>query len=173
MRRRIPTGAVAAVALAAVWCAGGARAQTPPVASPAPAAAEKLSPKEQAVLNVIEGFMAALNAADIDKLSPYFAPDATMFFPLAPLSHRLENKDQIVKVFTVFFQSIRKGKSGPDYMSLVPEDLRIQVYGDAALATFHFKGPDLISRRTLVLARQGGKWLVVHMHASGIVVAKE
>lgn len=173
MRRRIAAGAVTAVALVAVWCAGGAWAQTPPVASPAPASAGTPSPEVLAVVKVIDGFMAALNAADVERLSPYFAPDATMFFPLAPLSLRLENKEQIVKVFTVFFQSIRKGKSGPNYMTLAPEDLRIQVLGDAALATFHFKGPDLISRRTIVLAREGGKWLVVHMHASGIVVPKE
>ncbi|HVN75466.1 MAG TPA: nuclear transport factor 2 family protein [Thermoanaerobaculaceae bacterium] len=160
MTRRVASSVVAAVA-----CLAAAAAQTQPPAAPPPDVA--------AVATVIGGFMDALNNADIGKFSEFFAPDATMFFPLAPLYLRLENKEQIVKVFTVFFESVRKGKSGPNYMNLSPEDLRIQMYGDTAVATFHFKGTDQISRRTVVLAREKGKWLVVHLHASGMVVPKE
>ena len=146
--------------------ASAARAQAAaPVASPQPEVAE--------VQKVIEGFMDALDAADIGKFSAFFAPGATVFFPLAPVSLRLENKEQIVKVFTVFFESVRKRNTGPQYMNLIPQDLRIQVWGHTAVATFHFRGPDLISRRTLVLDREGGKWLIVHMHASNIAVSNE
>jgi hypothetical protein len=117
--------------------------------------------------------MEALDTADIARFSTLFAPDATAFFPLAPLYTRLENKDQITKVFTVFFESVRKGKTGPRYMNLVPTGLKVQLYGGTAVVTFHFEGPDLVARRTLVLRREGGKWLIVHMHASGLGVPKE
>ncbi|MBZ5587230.1 MAG: nuclear transport factor 2 family protein [Acidobacteriia bacterium] len=130
-------------------------------------------PEVVAVQKVVEGFIEALNAADIERFSAFFTPDATVFFPLAPMFLRLEDKEQVTKVFNVFFDSIRKRNTGPQYMRLVPQDLRVQIYKDTAIATFHFKGPDLISRRTLVLEREGGKWLVVHMHASGIEVPRE
>jgi len=167
MRRRAGDWAVLASTLLAACAAGTAGAQTPPAAKPPPPAAV------EAVGKAVEGFMEALNTADIERFSSYFADDATMFFPLAPLYLRLENKDQIVKVFTVFFESVRKGKTGPNYMNLAAQDLRIQLHGGTAVATFHFKGPDQVSRRTLVLVREGGKWLIVHMHASGITVPKE
>ena len=158
-------GALAYVCIA-VLAATTAGAQTPaPVGAPKPEAA--------AVQKTIEGFMDALNAADIEKFAPFFANDATMFFPLAPIYSRLENKEQITQVFGVFFESVRKGKTGPRYMNLVPQDLRIQLFGSTAVATFGFKGPDLISRRTLVLRRETGKWQIVHMHASNLGVPKE
>lgn len=166
MKRRFAMCTAAAFTCVGLMSMSTARAQTAaPVASPQPEVAE--------VQKVIEGFMDALDTADIGKFSGFFAPDATVFFPLAPVSLRLENKEQIVKVFTVFFESIRKRNVGPQYMNLTPQDLLIQVWGHTAVATFHFRGPDLISRRTLVLDREAGRWLIVHMHASGIEVPRE
>ncbi len=167
MRRRGMIGVVLTVAVAAGWGAGTAGAQAPPAAKPTP------PPAVEAVAGTVEAFMEALNTADIARFAPLFTDDATMFFPLAPLYTRLENKEQIVKVFTLFFESVRKGKPGPTYMNLAAQDLRIQLHGSVAVATFHFRGPDQISRRTLVLVHQGKKWLIVHMHASGIAVTKE
>jgi len=166
MKRKLGMRTPAVITCIAVLSVGAARAQTAaPARSPQPEVAE--------VQKVIGGFMEALNAADIERFSPFFAPDATVFFPLAPIFLRLEDKEQITKVFNVFFESIRKRNTGPQYMNLVPQDLRVQIYKDTAIATFHFKGPDLVSRRTLVLEREAGRWLIVHMHASGIEVPKE
>lgn len=166
MRRKFGMRAAAAVTCIAVMSLSAARAQpAAPAGSPQPEVAE--------VQKVMGGFMEALNAADIERFSPFFAPDATVFFPLAPIFLRLEDKEQITKVFTAFFETIRKRHTGPQYMKLVPEDLRVQIYKDTAIATFHFKGSDLVSRRTLVLERKAGKWLIVHLHASGIEVPKE
>ncbi len=143
-------------------------------AAAAPSAASEPSKADEASIQaVVDTFMEALDTAGIEKFSALFAPDATAFFPLAPLYTRLENKDQITKVFTVFFAGVRKGKTGPRYMNLVPEGQKVQLYGDTAVVTFHFEGPDLIARRTLVLRREGGNWLIVHMHASGLEVSKE
>lgn len=159
--------AVVAVALIAVSAAATAGAQTSPAVSPTP------PPEVVAIGKVVDGFIEALNAADIGKFAPFFAPDATAFFPLAPFAERLENKDQITKVFAAFFESVRRGKTGPPFMSLVPQDVRLQLYGSTAVVTFHFKGPELVSRRTLVLKNDKGTWLIVHLHASNVAVQKE
>jgi len=165
-RREGPAATLAGV-LIAVSAAATAGAQTPPAASPTP------PPEVAALARVVDGFIEALNAADIEKLAPFFAPDATAFFPLAPFADRLENKDQITKVFAAFFESVRRGKTGPPFMSLVPQDVRLQLYGSTAVVTFHFKGPELVSRRTLVLSNDKGTWLIVHLHASNVAVQKE
>ena len=158
---------VLAVALIAVSAAATAGAQTSPSASPTP------PPEVAAIAKVVDGFIEALDAADIERFAPLFAADATVFFPLAPFADRLENRDQITKVFTVFFESVRRGKTGPQYMNLVPQDVRIQLYGSTAVVTFHFKGPDLVSRRTLVLRKDGGAWSIVHLHASNLAARSE
>ena len=171
MTRRVAVGAGVMWLLVMARFAG---AQAPPPASPSVGAAVAVAPGgAAAVAEVIGGFIEALNAADVQRLSPFFADDATMFFPLAPFYLRLENKEQIVKVFTAFFASVRKGKPSPTYMSLAAQDLRIQMFGNVAIVTFHFKGPDNVARRTVVLAHEGGRWLIVHLHASGLNVREE
>jgi len=160
-RRKSPAATLAGVLIAAMGAAT-AGAQTPPAAGPTP------PPEVAAIAKTVDGFIEALNAADVGKLAPFFAPDATAFFPLAPFAERLENKEQITKVFAAFFESVRRGKTGPPFMSLVPQDVAVQVYGGAAVVTFYFKGPEIVSRRTLVLRRDGGTWLIVHLHASNL-----
>jgi len=159
-------GLLAVLAVALISASATAGAQTAPAADPTP------PPDVAAISRVVDGFIEALNAADIEKLAGFFAPDATAFFPLAPFVERLENKDQINKVFAAFFETVRRGKTGPPYLSLLPQDARIQLYGSAAVVTFHFRGTELFSRRTLVLKKERGTWLIVHLHASGIAGQK-
>jgi uncharacterized protein (TIGR02246 family) len=160
MRLRTARAGVALLVIAAALSAG-------------PAAAGPSKADLASIQAVVDTFVEALDTADIGRFSALFAPDATAFFPLAPLYTRLEDKDQITKVFTAFFAGVRKGKTGPRYMNLVPQGQKVQLYGDTAVVTFHFEGPDLIARRTLVLRREGDAWLIVHMHASGLEVSKE
>jgi hypothetical protein len=40
--------------------------------------------------------------------------------------------------------------------------------GEAALVTFQTTNPNMTSRRTFVLRRHGGRWLIVHLHGSNI-----
>jgi uncharacterized protein (TIGR02246 family) len=154
-----------ATAATVVTLAGGAAAAPPETASPAPTPGEA-----QAVRQVVDAFVESLNTADIDAFSALFAPEATVFFPLSPVAGLLEGKAEIVKVFSIFFESVRSSGKGPRYMELTPEDLKIQLFGDTAVATFHFSGRTMYSRRTLVLHRAGGKWLIVHMHGSGLPI---
>jgi hypothetical protein len=56
----------------------------------------------------------------------------------------------------------------------VPKDLLIQMLGaNAAIVTFHLEGENILRRRTFVLQKIKGKWLIVHLHASGIELPKK
>ena len=61
----------------------GAAPAVPPQGSPA---------DEEAVGKVVDGFIASLNAADVNMFISFFAPDATLFFPLSSLPLRLEDR---------------------------------------------------------------------------------
>jgi len=150
--------ALVAVVGLATW-GGESAAATLPAAPPA---------EQAAAAKAVDAFVDTLNTADIDSFAALLAPDATVFFPLEPVVGLLDGKPEILKVFTIFFDSVRKDGGGPRYMDLKPEGLKIQLYGATAVATFHFSGKTMFSRRTLVLHREGGRWLIVHMHASGL-----
>ena len=57
---------------------------------------------------------------------------------------------------------------GPPYHSLEPQDLAIQIFGDAAVTTFHIERDGILRRRTIVFVKRGGNWRIVHLHASSI-----
>lgn len=58
----------------------------------------------------------------------------------------------------------------PPYHSLVPQDLMIQVFGNAAVATFHIERDGILRRRTVVFAKRDEGWRIVHLHASSVQV---
>ncbi len=72
--------------------------------------------------------------------------------------------------FKRFFDEVRTRAAGPPYLNLVPLDVAIEVWQDVALVTFHLDRPPTMGRRTLVFQRQGQRWRIVHLHASGISV---
>jgi uncharacterized protein (TIGR02246 family) len=140
------------------------------IAPAAAAAPEAASTEEDSVAKVVDSLILALNDADVNGFTSLFAPDATLFFPLPSLPLRLEDRQQITTAFGAFFEAVRRERPAPPYMNLVPLGTRIQMLGTVAVATFHFKGEELVSRRTVVLQKRSGKWLIVHLHASNLPV---
>jgi ketosteroid isomerase-like protein len=122
---------------------------------------------------MLDGFIAALNGADVNAFIGFFTPDATLFFPLASLPLRLEDRQQIATAFAAFFEVVRKREPGPPYMNMIPVGTKIQLLGNVAVVTFHLKGEEVVSRRTLVLQKRSGKWLIVHLHASSLSLEKQ
>ena len=143
----------------------------PPMVNAAPPQARP--PDEAAVQKVVDGFIESLNAADVNSFISFFAPDATLFFPLSSLPLRLEDRQQIATAFGAFFDSVRRQQPGPPYMNMVPVGTKVQLFGSVAVVTFHLKGEDVVSRRTLVLQKRSGAWLIVHLHASNLRFQKE
>ncbi|HET9444622.1 MAG TPA: nuclear transport factor 2 family protein [Steroidobacteraceae bacterium] len=101
-----------------------------------------------------------------------FTGDATIFFPSfvpAPeMPERVAGKAAVRSSFEQVFDAIRKGASGgAPYHRLHPEDLQTQMLGaDSAIVTFHLRNSQRIARRTLVMRKVQGTWLIAHLHAS-------
>jgi ketosteroid isomerase-like protein len=115
------------------------------------------------VTRTLNNFIQAFSNLNLDEIMQLFSSDSTGFFPIEHYKERLENKNQIRLAFKNVIDKI-KGIS-LDEIKLPVEDLRIQNYGDFALATFHIRDSDF-SRRTLVLKKDSENWFIQHIHAS-------
>jgi len=127
--------------------------------------------EEEVVKKTVAEFIQAFNNLDWERFRQYFADDATVFNPAIPEVtelHRLDGRERIETVFKGVFDEARKGK-GPPYLDIRPEELKVQMLMNAAIVTFHFKrGVSSFGRRTLVLEKRNGRWLIVHLHASNV-----
>ena len=122
-----------------------------------------------------ERFISAFNALDWNSFRACFADDASVFNPDIPQVaslHRLDGRVDIERTFRAVFEASHQD-TVPGGPRIVPENLRIQRFGDTAIVTFEFKRANAsFGRRTLVLHRQGDSWLIVHIHASNATRAQ-
>jgi hypothetical protein len=87
---------------------------------------------------------------------------AMLLWTAAGASDRQESRFQ-----TVFDGILKGANSGPPYHRLEPQDLQVQSLGaDSAVVTFHLRNSERIARRTLVMKKVQGTWLIAHLHAS-------
>jgi ketosteroid isomerase-like protein len=136
-------------------------APTTPTAPTAPAAqVGEASP--QAAVNA---FIAAINRLDSVAMGRLFADGATVFFPGPPFPiRRIQGKAEVMRYFGRLFEALRA--RGVRQGNTAPADLVFQTWDDTSIATFHLNGGQDVGRRTLVLRRIGGRWLISHLHAS-------
>jgi len=114
-------------------------------------------------------FLRAFEDLDMAQFITCFAEDATVFFPVPEPPERVRGKQAIRQRFEHVFAVIRNtATSGPPYHHLVPEDLSIELSGNTAVVSFHLRNEQRIGRRTLVLTKVNGKWLIRHLHASNV-----
>ena len=155
-RRKILPLLIASLVLAPA--ALGAQAATPAVPAGAPAA-------DAPVRALVAEYVNALNALDAVRLGRTFAEDVTCFFPGPPFpAARIQGRANVQNAFGQLFAALRQ--RGTRSASLAPVGLEVQLYGDTAVASFHLVGQQEVGRRTLVLRRLAGRWLIVHLHAS-------
>ena len=153
--RLLPILLASAALAPAAWAA---QAATPAVPAVRPAA-------DAPVRAAVAEFINALNGFDAERLGRTFADDATAFFPGPPFpAARIQGRAAIQSAFGQLFAALRQ--RGTRTASLSPVGLTVQLYGDTAIAAFHLMGTQEVGRRTLVLRRIGGRWLIEHMHAS-------
>lgn len=145
----------ASTALAAAVPAGSA------AAPPENAIAESAVSGPEAA---VRAFVSAFNALDRTRFDPLFAEDVTLFFPASPFPvRRVEGKEATLSWFGRFFDLARERGATP---RIEPQDLKVQDYGNVAVATFHLGKGERVGRRTIVLRRQKGRWAIAHLHAS-------
>jgi uncharacterized protein (TIGR02246 family) len=126
-----------------------------------------------AIEAVTREFLRAFENLDMKQFLACFADDATVFFPMPEPPERVQGKQAIQQCFERVFASIRStAKTGPPFHHLLPEDLSIQLIpGHIAVVSFHLRNEERIGRRTLVLTKMNGDWLIIHLHASNAPVA--
>ena len=137
---------------------------------------QPLHAAEDRILRAMESFIAAFEDGDIEKMEAAFSGDAVTF-PRAIMAQEHEQDIEVSKYRRVrgidpqmreLIDSRKSSGRAPPYFDIEPVDLEIQVFGDAALATFHLVGDDTIGRRTFVLALIEDEWKIVHLHASNV-----
>jgi hypothetical protein len=109
-------------------------------------------------------FLQALNALDEAGLSACFTQDATVFLPTVQAG-RVSGKVAVDRIFHDYVETTRKRTASTN---IVPQDLRIEVADQLALASFTVTGADTIARRSFVFRSVGGNWLISHFHASNL-----
>jgi hypothetical protein len=113
----------------------------------------------------VNAFIASINRLDSVAMGRLFADGATVFFPGPPFPiRRIQGKAEVVRYFGLLFEALRA--RGMRQGNAAPADLVFQTWDDTSIATFHLNGGQDIGRRTLVLRRIGGRWLISHFHAS-------
>ena len=112
-------------------------------------------------------FIDALNALDVEHMSRCFTADVTAFVPAAQ-DGLVDGRAALTDVFRRFADRVRPTTPR---LGLVPQDVRVQQGGDLAVVTFQIveAAPRVTRRRTFVFRREGGRWLISHMHASDLV----
>lgn len=154
---------LAAVAGATAFVAGAKSSSTPGLAPPTPRS-PAMTPRA-----VIDAFLAALAAADLDGLMQLFTRDATIFVPTKGDGLRQEGIGPIRAIFAEYFDELRAKKDAPPYVTIEPDELMVQdLGGGVTVVTFESdRAEGGIARRTFVLRRSpGGAWRIAHMHAS-------
>ena len=148
------------------------------MSAPALPAAAATTRAEGQVRATLLAFLKAFENCDLPTMEAAFAPDATAFDPvvmsatarpdsLTPF-RRANGMPPRMRQVAI---DLPKQRPGPPYQQLPPGDLAIQLQGDVAVCTFHLGGETSLGRRTIVLARRGNAWKIIHIHASSVAVA--
>lgn len=114
-------------------------------------------------------FVDAFSGLNWPVFDACFADDATAFFPpSAKFPYRANGKQEIENIFKIVFENARKRNPGSPHIEIQPREIKIQMLGTTAITSFLLTDPDLLGRRTIVWKKQQDKWLIVHLHASGV-----
>jgi ketosteroid isomerase-like protein len=125
---------------------------------------------ESEVRDTLAKFASAFDNLDWDNFRSMFDDGATVFYPRA-FPERATGREEFEKTFKVVFEQIRGGKTVAPYMHLEPKNVKLQIYGDIAIATFHLDDrPGLLNRRTIVLHKMTLGWKIGHLHASEVAI---
>ena len=131
---------------------------------------------EDEVLEALESFIAAFENGDIEAMESSFADNAVTF-PRSIMAHKYDREIDVSEYRRVrgidpqmreLIDSLKSSGRERPYLDIEPVDLEIQIFGDAALATFHLAGGEQLGRRTFVLALIDDAWKIVHLHASNV-----
>jgi ketosteroid isomerase-like protein len=130
------------------------------------------------VKNALQSFLRAFENCDLPAMDRLFAPDCVSFDQVVASSagqgvsdltsyRRCAGMPPAMRRIAL---ELPTKNPGPPYHSLVPQDLLIQIFGDAAVVTFHIERDGVLRRRTVVFVKRDEGWRIVHLHASSVQV---
>jgi ketosteroid isomerase-like protein len=126
---------------------------------------------ELQVRETLGRFVQAFDDLDWDTFRLAFDDNATVFYPRV-FPDRASGRAEFEKTFKTVFEQIHSGKSAAPYMDIQPKEMKIQLFGNVAIATFHLDDrTGFVNRRTIVLNKSDSGWKIVHLHASEIAVS--
>jgi ketosteroid isomerase-like protein len=137
-----------------------------------------IDPRHVEVETALLEFLRAFENCDIPAMDRVFAPDCVSFEQVVAGSagHTVSDLTPYRRCAGMppamrrIALDLPTRTLGPPYHSLVPQDLMIQVFGDAAVATFHIQRDGILRRRTVVFVKRDEGWRIVHFHASSVQV---
>jgi len=101
----------------------------------------------------------------------YFSDDATAFFPpSARFAYRANNKAEVLDMLWKVFDNAQKRDPAVPHIDIQPAEIKIQLTGMVAVTSFLLQDPGVLGRRTIIWQKIKGKWLIIHMHASGVLI---
>jgi ketosteroid isomerase-like protein len=141
------------------------------VSSAAPQVQGDSNTLEAEVRAALAEFISAFNNLDWDRFRLSFDDNATVFYPRA-FPERANGRAEFEKAFRGVFQQIRGGRTAGPYMDIQPREIKIQMFDDIAVATFHLDDRQgFVNRRTIVLQKRDSQWKIVHLHASEVEIS--
>ena len=115
---------------------------------------------------LVERFLQSFNALQWEPFRKSFADDATIFFPEWEQASRRVGRQEIEKTWLELFPEFKDSTSTLK-LGITPRDIRIQLFDQTAVVTFHLgNGEKYLSRRTLVMVKRKKEWRIAHLHAS-------
>jgi ketosteroid isomerase-like protein len=122
------------------------------------------------VRRALSEFLLAFENLEWDRFRSHFSSDVCVFFPSASTPEEFCGRVAVEKRFQQEFDSIRReAGSGPPFMHLHPDSLKIVMLGrSAALVSFELHNALRVGRRTILFRREAGAWRIVHLHASNV-----
>jgi ketosteroid isomerase-like protein len=140
------------------------------LASSSVLAQDKLPSAELEARDALAKFVYAFDNLDWEGFRQAFDDDATVFYPRA-FPERANGRAKFEKTFKMVFEQIRNGRTEGPYMDIKPRDMKIQLFANVAISTFHLDDrTGFVNRRTIVLKKTNAGWKIVHLHASEVPV---
>ena len=151
-----------------IWMLGSTSIAVPAVA--AEGVTDTPDAERREIDELVARVITAFENLDLAAFTACFADDATGFFPLPEPPGLFEGKSAIQRQFERLFADIRRAHpAGPPYFHIIPGNSQVQILApQAALVSFDQRNSQRSGRRTLVLRKSQGQWLIVHFHASNI-----
>ena len=117
----------------------------------------------------VREFLVPFAARDFERFIPYFAEEATMFFPPANSAPAglVRGRANIERAFKALYDAYPR-PAGAAPTPITPKELLVQQSDDYAIVTFLLGNETAPGRRTLVLRRMASQWRIVHLHGSSV-----